>query len=358
MLYRIVIVVLAVLVAVAASSVLLLALGANVGKTFYTICVTPLTRVGHLTEVLIRAIPLCIIALGVCVAYRSGITNIGGEGQMAIGILCFTAVALAAPSLPRPLLLPLALLASMLGGAIWGFIPGILKARLQVSELLSTVMLNYIAAQLYSFFLRVVMLDPAEKVSGSGTPQSMRLTHNIELGRISGRLHWGIVIALLLAVVVYFLMWKTDWGYKMRAGGSGERAARYGGISVPFYLTLAMVISGAFAGLAGGVEIAGVHRRAIEGITNNYGFASVVVALFGGLHPVGIIPASFFFALLIYGSTLTPRVVGVPANISQVMQGIIILVFVTTQMIISNKYLEDRVYRKVCGNKENKEVKA
>ena len=198
--YKAVIILLAVLATFLMSSAILLVLRANIMKTFYTILISPLTKMGHITEVLIRAIPLCIIALGVSVAYRSGIINIGAEGQMAMGILAFTAVALACPDLPRPVLLPFALLMGALGGALWGFIPGILKAKLQVSELLSTVMLNYIAAQFYSFCLRVVMLDPAEKVNGSGTPQSMRLTANIELGRISGRLHYGIVIALVLAV--------------------------------------------------------------------------------------------------------------------------------------------------------------
>lgn len=352
--YRICVIILAVIVTILLSSVILLILGADVGKTFYTILITPLTRMGHITEVLIRAIPLCTIALGVSIAYRSGIINIGAEGQMAMGILSFTAVALALPDVPRPILLPLALLLSILGGALWGFIPGILKAKLQVSELLSTVMLNYIAAQFYSFCLRVVMIDPADR----GTPQTARLTENIELGRMTGRLHYGIFIALVLAVLVYIFMWKTTFGYKMRAAGAGSRAARYGGINVAWYLTLAMAISGGFAGLAGGIEIAGVHRRALEGITNNYGFSAVVVALFGGLHPFGIVPASFFFALLIYGATLAPRAVSVPANIVEVMQGLIIIVIVTTQMILANTYLEDRTYRwftKRFG--KNKEVK-
>ncbi len=354
--YKLVIIVLAILVAILMSSAILLILGADVFRTFYTIVITPLTRVGHITEVFVRAVPLCIIALGVAVAYRSGIINIGAEGQMAMGLLGFTVVALALPNLPKPILLPMALLSGVLTGAFWGFIPGILKAKLQVSELLSTVMLNYIAAQFYSFCLRVPLLDPSERLSGAGTPQSARLTANVEIGRITGRLHYGVFIALALAVIVFLFLWKTSWGYKMRASGAQARAARYGGINVSFYVTLAMVISGAFAGLAGGIELAAVHRRAIEGITNNYGFSAVVVALFGMLHPFGIVPASFFFALLIYGSTLTPRAVGVPANIVDVMQGIIIIVIVTTQMILQNDYLAERVERRfarLCG----KEVK-
>ncbi len=354
--YKLSIILLAVLATLLLSSFILIILGADIIQTFYTIIITPLTRMGHLSEVLVRAVPLCVIALGVAVAYRSGIINIGAEGQMAMGILGFTTVALALPDLPRAVLLPFALLASVLCGGLWGFIPGILKSKLQVSELLSTVMLNYIAAQFYSFCLRVPMLDPAEALSGAGTPQSARLSASIEIGRITGRMHYGIFIALVLAVIVYIFMWKTSFGYKMRASGAQSRAARYGGINVAAYVTTAMVISGAFAGLAGGIEIAAVHRRAIEGITNNYGFSAVVVALFGMLHPFGIIPASFFFALLIYGSTLTPRAVGVPANIVEVMQGLIIIVIVTTQMILQNNYLEDKVYRWWCSKKDMKEA--
>ena len=346
--FKAVIILIAAIAAVLIASVILWMIGADVGATFYTICIVPLTNKLHLSEVLIRAIPLCIIALGITVAYRSGIINIGAEGQMAVGILAFTGVALAFPSVPRPLLLPLALLAAVIGGGLWGFIPGILKAKLNVSELLSTVMLNYIAAQFYSLCLRTIYLDPAEQGLGAaGTPQSMRLTENVWLGRMSGRLHYGLIIALVLAAVIYFLMWKTTIGFRMRASGAEARAARYGGINVAFYVTLAMVISGAFSGLAGGIEIAGEHRRAIEGVTNNYGFSGVVVALFGGLHPFGIIPASFFFGLLIYGATLSPSKVGVPANIVQVMQGVIIIVIVTAQMVLSNTYFQDRVWRKI-----------
>ena len=157
---------------------------------------------------------LSIIAYGITVAYRRGIINIGAEGQMAMGILGTTAIALLFPNLPKAVLIPLALLAGAVGGGICGFIPGFLKAKLEVSELLSTVMLNYIAAQLYTFFLRGPMLDPAEMTIGSGTPQSMRLTRNLDLQRLipGTRLHAGIFIALALALIIYLLRWKTSYG--------------------------------------------------------------------------------------------------------------------------------------------------
>jgi simple sugar transport system permease protein len=345
--YRAVIVVLAVLAAMLMGAAVLAAIGADVFRTYLVILTEPLKSVQLVSEVILRAIPLTIIALGITVAYRAGFINIGAEGQMAMGILATTAVALALPGLPRPVLLPLALLAGIVGGALWGFIPGILKARLEVSELLSTVMLNYIAAQFYTFCLRGPMLDPAELTMGSGTPQSMRLSQGIWLDRIIGgtRLHSGIFIALVLAVVIFVLLWKTSFGYNMRAAGAQERAARYGGISVAKYLVISICISGALAGLAGAVEVAGVHRRAIERNSGGYGFSGIVVALFGGLHPAGIVPAAFFFGLLLVGADMTQRMVGVPANMVQVLQGIIILVIVSTKMVISNPYLAEKAWR-------------
>ena len=360
-LYKVSIIILAILAAMLIGSIILMTIGADVFKTYLVILFEPLKTTLQLSEVLLRAIPLTIIALGISVAYRSGIINIGAEGQMAMGILGTTAVALAFPELPKPVLLPMAVLAGAISGGVWGFIPGFLKAKLQVSELLSTVMLNYSAAQFYTFLLRGPMLDPAELTMGSGTPQSMRLSRNLWLDRFlpGTRLHTGLFFALILALLIYFLLWKTKYGYKMRAAGASARAAKYGGISVTWYLVIAMVISGAFAGMAGAIEIAGVHRRAIEGITGGYGFSGIVVALFGGLHPAGIIPASFFFGLLIVGADMTQRMVGVPANMVNVLQGVIILVIVATKMILADPYLMEKVWRKVQGlGKKTKEVTA
>jgi len=360
--YTIGVIILSILAAMLLGAVILLAIGADVIKTYLVILTEPLKNKIGVTEVLLRMVPLTIIALGITVAYRSGIINIGAEGQMSIGILATTAIALLFPSLPRYILIPFAILAGAVGGGLWGFIPGFLKAKLEVSELLSTVMLNYIAIQLYTFFLRGPMLDPAELTTGSGTPQSMRLSSNLYLNRfIPGtRIHSGLFIAIGLAILIFFLLWKTSFGYKMRAAGAQEKAARYGGINVPKYLIIAMVISGMFAGMAGAIEIAGVHRRAIEGVTSGYGFSGIVVALFGGLHPAGILPAAFFFGLLLYGADMTQRLVGVPANMVQVLQGVIILVIVASKMILANPYLMQRVETKwqAITKQTHKEVQA
>jgi len=199
------------------------------------------------------------------------------------------------------------------------------------------------------------MIDPAELTLGSGTPQSMRLEKSVWLDRLikGTRLHTGLFLVIALAILIYILLWKTSFGYKLRAAGASSKAARYGGIKVAFFVTISMVISGAFAGIAGSVEVLGVHHRAIEGITSGYGFSGLVVALFGGLHPAGIIPASFFFGLLLVGADMTQRMVGVPANMVQVLEGIIILVIVAAQQVLNDKYLMDKIWKKFNAKEVN-----
>ena len=245
------------------------------------------------------------------------------------------------------MLVPLAILAGAAGGAVWGGIAGVLKARLGVNEILSTVMLNYIAAQFYTFLLRGPMMDPEELVIGSGTPQTVRIPRGAWLDRLlpGTRLHTGVFIALGLAVVVFFLLWRTTAGFRMRAAGAEAKAARYAGVKVERYLIIAMLLSGAFAGIAGSVEILGVHRRAIEGVSGGYGFTGIVVALFGGLHPAGIVPASLFFGLLLLGADMTQRLADVPANMVLVLQGAIILAIVSARQFMNNPYVQDKAAR-------------
>ena len=306
------------LIAALVVALVLLAIGASPLETYKTILLGPLSDLFGMTEVLVRAVPLLLVALGIAISFRSGIINIGAEGQIQMGVLASTAVALALPGLPKLYLLPMALMAGALAGALWGGIAGWLRARLQVNEILSTVMLNYIAGQIYTFLLRGPMLDPAEREMGSGTPQSMRLPDHAILDYLvpGTRLHTGLVLALVMALLVWILLWKTTLGYRMR-----------------------------FAGLAGAVEVTGVHHRAIEGISSGYGFAGIVVALFGMLHPAGIIPSAAFFGVLLIGADMTQRSAGVPANMVLVLQGVIILSIVSAQSFLRNPYAQERLLR-------------
>lgn len=348
--YNAAIVIAAAAAAMGMGAIVLAAVGADVVKAYTVILTEPLKDMIGITEIVVRAVPLSLIALGIAIAFRSGILNIGAEGQMLMGILACSATAIAGAALPKPVLVPLAILAGAAGGAAWGGIAGVLRARLGVNEILSTVMLNYIAAQFYTFLLRGPMMDPEELVTGSGTPQTVRMPRSAWLERLipGTRLHAGVFIALGLAVVVFFLLWRTTAGFRMRAAGAEAKAARYAGVRVERYLVIAMLLSGAFAGMAGAVEILGVHRRAIEGVSGGYGFTGIVVALFGGLHPAGIIPASLFFGLLLLGADMTQRLADVPANMVLVLQGAIILAIVSARQFVNNPYVQDKLSRSLA----------
>lgn len=347
LLYAAGVIAIAAVAATATGALVLTAIGASPWATYVVILTGPLKDLFGATEVLVRAVPLVLVALGIAISFRSGILNIGAEGQIQVGILAATAVALAAPKLPGALLLPLCLAAGAAAGALWAGIAGVLRARLDVNEILSTVMLNYIAAQLYTFLLRGPMIDPDELMTGSGTPQSMRLPRAAWLSRLvpGTRLHTGLLLALALAALVWLLLWRTTLGYRMRAAGAGRKAARYAGIDVQRSLIVAMLFAGGFAGLAGTVEVTGVHHRAIEAISSGYGFSGIVVALFGGLHPAGIVPAAVFFGLLLIGADMTQRSAGVPANMILVLQGVIILAIVSAKMYVANPYARERAAR-------------
>jgi simple sugar transport system permease protein len=329
------------------ASTVLVAIGASPLATFAVIVTGPLQDLFGATEILVRAVPLTLVALGVAVSFRAGILNIGAEGQLQVGVLSSTAVALALRGQPGVVLLPLCLVAGALGGALWGGLAGVLRARFEVNEILSTVMLNYVAAQLYTYCLRGPMIDPDELLTGSGTPQSMRLPRAAWLDRLvpGSRIHTGLLLALALAALVWLLLWRTPLGFRLRAAGAGRKAARYAGIPVERSLVTAMLLAGGFAGLAGAVEVAGVHHRAIEGISSGYGFAGIVVALFGGLHPAGIAPAAAFFGLLLVGADMTQRAAGVPANMVLVLQGVIILAIVSAQAFLDDPYAMERAAR-------------
>jgi simple sugar transport system permease protein len=197
-------------------------------------------------------------------------------------------------------------------------------------------MLNQIAAQIYIFLIRGPLIDPQELLYGTRAPQTALMPETLWLYRLmpGTRLHTGLILSILLAVLVYVLLWRTTLGYRMRAVGAGPEAARYGGIRVEFYLVLAMALAGAFAGLAGTIEVLGVHHRALEGISAGYGFSGIVAALFGRLHPLGTIPAAVLFGALILGADMMQRAVHIPAAIVMAVQGLVILFVVSSDIFL------------------------
>lgn len=289
-------------------------------------------------ETLVKATPLLLVALGICISFRGDVINIGGEGQMIVGAIFATWVGLTFTDLPGWLVIVLALLAGFVGGAIWGGIPGFLKAYFRVNEILSTVMMNAIAVQLMNFLLRGPMIDPAQAELASQIPQTAPLLDIFRLPRlVPTRLHLGALIAVILAILVYILLWRTTLGYRIRAVGQNPHAARYAGIKVQRYVVLALLLSGAFSGLAGATQVYGVNYRMItdgsaSGFTGSAGFNGIVAALFGQLHPVWSIPASILFGALLVGANKMQRVVQVPSALVIALNGLVVVFVVSSEI--------------------------
>jgi general nucleoside transport system permease protein len=290
-------------------------------------------------ETLVKATPLLLVALGICISFRGDVINIGGEGQMIVGAILATWVGLTFTSLPGWLVITLAMLAGFLGGAIWGGIPGFLKAYFRVNEILSTVMMNAIAVQLMTFLLRGPLIDPSQAELASKIPQTARLLEIFRLPRlVPTRLHLGALIAVALAILVYILLWRTTLGYRIRAVGQNPHASRYAGIKVPRYVVLALLFSGAFAGLAGAIQVYGVNYRMItdgsaSGFTGSAGFNGIVAALFGQLHPIWSIPASILFGALLVGANSMQRVVQVPSAFVTALNGLVVVFVVSSEIL-------------------------
>ncbi|HUX37935.1 MAG TPA: ABC transporter permease [Rectinemataceae bacterium] len=280
-----------------------------------------------LTQTLVKATPLLLVGLGICIAFRANVINIGGEGQIIMGALAGTVVPLALPGLPGWLLIPAAMVAGFAAGAFWGFIPGILKARMRVNEILSTIMMNAIALQFMNFLLQGPLMDPENVKRGTFLAQSARLPQQAWLPRLVPQtlLHAGIIVAILLAIVVYIFLWRTTIGYEIRAVGLSPEASSYAGISVRFNVALSLTLAGGFAGLAGVIEVIGVQHRLMDGLTSGYGFTGIVAALLGGLHPLGLIPASVFFGGLLVGADKMQRAVQIPSALVTAILGMIVL---------------------------------
>ena len=319
-------------------AVVLLLLRVNPIEAYSSLFVGVFGSFSGFTQSLVKATPLLLVGLGICIAFRASVINIGAEGQIILGALGATSWALAFKTWPSWALIPSTILVSFLAGAVWGFIPGYLKAKVKVNEILSTVMLNAIALQLMNLLIRGPLIDQAGVTAGTYLAQSEKLPEASWLMRLvpQSLLNTGSIIAVVLAVLVYIFLWRTTIGFRIRAVGLNPDASRYSGINVPFYQALSLTLAGGFAGIAGAVEVLGVHHRLLEGITSGYGFSGIVAALFGGLHPLGLIPASWLFGSLLVGADKMQRAVQVPSALIDVLLGLVVL-FVVGSSYLSKK---------------------
>lgn len=289
------------------------------------------------TETLVKAIPLMLTSLGVALAFKLRFWNIGAEGQLVMAGIATSWVALFWSSwLPSTLLLPVAILVGCAAGALWAGIPALLKTSLNVDETLVTLMLNYVAILAADSLYYGPWRDP----KGYGFPGSAPFPEAAWLPRIAGRAHIGLYFALALALVLWFVLNRTRWGFELKIIGASPRAARYEGISVERNVLLAVLLSGAICGLAGSCEVTAISHRLQQGLALGYGFTAIIVAWMSQLNPIAIVPVSILMAGILVGGDQVQMKMGLPSAMSSVMQGMILF-----PMLAGSLFTEFRLRR-------------
>jgi len=287
----------------------------------------------QITATILQTGPILLIGLGLTAAFKAKVWNIGSEGQYFMGALLGGVIGLYFSNMPRPLLLISMLLGGILGGAIWALLPAILKIKRGMNEIISTLMLNYIAILFMTYLTRGPLQDPDGYL-----PVSAQLDSAARLPDLFGtRIHIGILIGLILVPLVYGLLWSTPLGFRLRAVGERASVARYAGIHVENVITFALVFSGALAGLAGIIEVSAVHSRLKPNISVGYGFSGILVSLLGRMNPYGVAVAALFFAGLTTGVEAMHAVYKLPVSLAQAIQAIIVLSVLGVDAVVHRK---------------------
>ncbi len=285
---------------------------------------------GNMAETLINITPLIFTGLSVAFSFRCGLFNIGAEGQLIMGQVVSAWAGFALAGLPAVVHMPLALLAGVAAGAIWGAVPGYLKARLGVHEVINTIMMNYIALYLSHYLVIGPLKAPGPLPVTPTIAPAARLWRFLP----PTRLHLGVILAVAAVWLVYCLLFRTTIGYEIRAVGQSQEAARYGGISVRRNIVLAMVISGGLAGAAGAVQVLGLQYKFLDIFSfTGYGFDGIAVALLGRNHPLGVLVAACLFGTLARGAILMQSIARIPKEIIGIVQATIVLVVAADEII-------------------------
>lgn len=287
-----------------------------------------------ISESLVTATPYIFAGLGVAISFQAGIFNIGAEGQLFMAGMGAVFVGYSLTGLPWFIHLPLALLAGFLVGALWGFVPGYLKAKTGAHEVINTIMMNYIAFRLTDYLLSGPMAkSPNLPISPDVLPSAYLPTFLPS----PVRLHWGILLALFLAWLVNFVLFRTTFGLELRMTGKNPRASRYAGVSTVFMTTIAMALSGGIAGLAGANQVLGVDHRMVRAFSSGYGFDAIALALLGNNNPFGVVLASLLFGFLRSGAARMQSIGNTPVELIRIIQGVVII-FVAAPEIIRALY--------------------
>ena len=328
------------LLALAATAVLAALLFAALGKDpargLAMFFVEPFSNLRQITGVVLKATPLVVIALGLAVCYRANVWNIGAEGQFLFGVVAGGGLALWLTSTgvqwPRALVLPLLLVASVLGGMAWAAITALLRDRFNANEILVSLMLVYVAQQ----FVNYLVFGPWKDPAGFNFPQTKNFDASTWLPLLlpGTRLNIGFVLALGLVALVWVFMFRSFRGYQLQVGGLAPAAARYAGFSGRSALWTALLVSGGAAGLAGGIEAIGSFRQITPHVSTGLGFTAIIVCFVGRLHPVGIVFAGILLSTMIIGGELSQSRLGLPNALSGVFQGLLLVLLLACDTLI------------------------
>ena len=336
LLSRVAVPLLAIFTALLVSAVVLVIQGTNPIDAYSALGEGAFGSQTAIIETLIKTAPFILAGLGIALAFRGGLFNIGVQGQLFMGS-AFSVWVGYTFELPAIIHIPLALAAGMLGGALWAAIPGILKARNGAHEVITTIMLNFIASIVINW-----SISPGGPLRAPRTvvPETLPVHETARLPVLiaDSRLHAGVIVALIAAFAVYWLLWRTVSGFEIRTVGANPSAARYAGINVGYNIVLTMMLSGALAGLGGAIQVLGLEPYNFTiGFNVGLGFDSIAVAVLGGIHPLGVVISAFLFGAMDAGSRLMQLRTKVPIDIVTITQGLI-LAFVAANVIIRQIY--------------------
>jgi len=330
--------VIAVVITFIITAILVIASHADPFQAYYYFLVYPLTGRVSASEVLVSATPLLFTGAAATFAFSAGYWNIGGEGQLMAGAMAGGGMGLLLGGVSPWLAIPIMILAGFAGGMLWALIPALLKVKLAVDEIVTTLLMNTVFAFFVSYVLNGVWRSPT-----SGWPQSPEIAQSAHFPPLFDgyRPHLGLVLALLILVAIWVVLNRTPLGLQMRSIGLGMEAARFSGVRIERTMLIAALISGGIAGLGGLSEVAGLQFHVVETISNNFGYTGIIVAMLGGLNPIGTTIAALFLGLIGIGAQSVSQSLGVPVYLGDVVEATMLLV--TLAMLVLQNYRIRRV---------------
>lgn len=323
----------AIIVTFILTATLVALVNANPLEAYYYFLIDPLSGRASAIEVLVKSTPLLLTGAAVTFAFAGGYWNIGAEGQLYMGATAATAIGLQMDGVSPWIALPLMIAGGFLAGMLWALVPALMKVKLAIDEVVTTLLLNSVALFIVSALLNGPWRDPI-----SQWPQSPEIATSAIFPKLiaRSRLHLGFVLAIIVIIIIWFVLTRTAFGLRMRAVGMGPEAARFAGIHVPRTMLIAALVSGGIAGVAGVSEVAGIHYHLIDAISPGYGYTGIIIATLGGLNAWGVALAALFIGLIDTGSQTVSRALGVPAYLGDVIQATLLLV--TLGMLLLQSY--------------------